>query len=334
MTTPTLGQVETHGGGEAPPPQSSVRAAVANVLERSRSRLALLIVIAALCAVTAARSPVFFTIGNLNNVLQQVAIVGILAAGMTMLMVSGGIDLSVGSNVSLSAMVMASLMMHNMNTVLAILIGLLVATTAGAVNGLLAAWSTSHPFILTLGMMTLLQGCALLVSNVPITTIPDSLFDIGGSEPLGVPLITWVLFAALAAVHVVLRYTKLGRWLYAIGGSQSAAHRAGIPVRVVKVLIYASNGLLVGIAALLLMIQLASSQAQMGQGLELAAIAAVAVGGTPLSGGKGDIVGTILGVVLLGLIANALNLMSIPGEIRFILQGAIIVVAVMAQRER
>ena len=309
-------------------------AQIKRLVERHRTRVALILVIALLCAVSAARSPVFLTTDNLVNVLQQVAIVGILAAGMTALMVSGGIDLSVGSNVSLSAMVMALLMMQGANTGIAIAAGLGVSVAAGAVNGLLAAWSTTHPFILTLGMMTLLQGLALLVSNVPITTIPDSLFDLGGKTPLGLPIVTWVLFIVLAVVHVLLRYSKPGRWLYAIGGSQSAAHRAGIPVRTVKVLVYASNGLLVGIAALLLMIQLASAQAEMGAGLELAAIAAVAVGGTPLSGGRGDIAGTILGVVLLGLIANALNLMSIPGEIRYVLQGAIIVVAVMAQRER
>jgi ribose/xylose/arabinose/galactoside ABC-type transport system permease subunit len=302
--------------------------------DRVRTRVALVLVMTILCIVTATRSPVFFSIDNLVSVLQQIAIVGILASGMTMLMVSGGIDLSVGSNVSLSAMVMAALMMHGTQTGIAVAVGVGVAVAAGATNGLLAAWSTSHPFILTLGMLTLLEGLALLVSNVPITTIPDSLFNLGAWSALGIPLVTWVLFVVLAFVHVVLRYTKYGRWLYAIGGSQSAAHRAGIPVRSVKVATYALNGLLAGIAGFLLTIQLASAQAQMGQGLELAAVAAVAVGGTPLSGGKGDIVGTILGVTLLGLITNALNLMSIPGEISSVLQGAIIVVAVMAQRER
>lgn len=298
----------------------------------NRSKFALAAVIALLVAVTASQSDVFLTWGNFRNILIQVAIVGILAAGTTMLMVSGGMDLSIGSNASFSGMTMGILMLNGVAPVLAVALGVAVATSIGAVNGILAANSRSHPFIVTLGMLTLLQGGALLISGIPISDIPDGYLDLAGAELLGLPLMVWVFFAVALLVNLILRLTKWGRWLYAIGGSESASRLAGISVSWVKVLTYAFNGLIVGVAAALLVSQLASAQPHMGQGLELAAIAAVAVGGTPLAGGRGDIVGTLMGVLLLGIIGNTLNLLSISGDLQYVLQGVVIIVAVMAQR--
>jgi ribose/xylose/arabinose/galactoside ABC-type transport system permease subunit len=298
-----------------------------------RPQLTLGGVIAVLMVVTATQSDVFFTWQNFENVLVQVAVVGILAAGTTMLMVSGGIDLSIGSSLSFSALIMADLMAHGTGAGLAVLVGIGVAMGVGLVNGGLAAYSPTHPFIVTLGMLTLLQGAALLVSELPITAIPDGFLDLAEKEPLGLPLIVVAFLVVALVVHLILATTKFGRWLYAIGGSESAARLAGINVRGVKVALYGLNGVLVGIAAALLITQLTSAQARMGQGLELAAIAAVAVGGTPLAGGKGGMGGTLLGVLLIGLIANALNLMSISSNWQFVIQGAVIVVAVMAQRD-
>jgi ribose transport system permease protein len=300
---------------------------------RHRSRLALIGVIVALMALTATQSSVFLTWGNFENVLIQVSVVGILAVGTTMLMVSGGIDLSIGSNLSFSAMVMGTLMAHGTGAGLAVAAGVGVATAVGFVNGTLAAYAKTHPFILTLGMLTLLQGAALLVSKVPIPVASDSLLDFGDSQPLGLPLVVVCFFAITIVVNLVLVMTKFGRWLYAIGGSESAARLAGIPVRPLKMAVYALNGALVGLAAVLLLMQLTSAQAQMGAGLELTAIAAVAIGGTPLAGGKGSVGGTLLGVLLIGLIGNALNLMSISSDWQYVLQGAVIVIAVMAQRD-
>ncbi|MFF0148433.1 monosaccharide ABC transporter membrane protein (CUT2 family) [Amycolatopsis sulphurea] len=332
MSSSTVTPTSTQTG----PPQAGPTAwdHVRGLLTARRSHLALLGVIAILVLVTSLRSPVFLSWGNFANVLQQMAIFGILAAGTTALMVSGGLDLSIGSNVSFSAMIMGTLLLHHWSPTVAVTVGILAAIGVGLCNGVLAAFSRSHPFILTLGMLTLLQGAALLISNVPITAIPDSMLAVGRQRFAGLPPLVWALLLALVAVHVLLRYSKIGRWIYALGASSSAAYRAGIPVRALKICLYAGNGLLVGVAAFLLMVQLASTQAQMGTGLEMTAIAAVAVGGTPLAGGRGDIPGTILGIILLGLIGNALNLMSIPGELRYVLQGAVIVVAVMAQREK
>lgn len=302
------------------------------MLHDHRSKLALLGVIALLIVVTATQSSVFLTWGNFSNVLEQSAIVGILAAGTTMLMVSGGLDLSIGSNLSLSGVVMGLLMANGVAPAISVTVGVLLAAGVGAVNGALAAFSRFHPFIVTLGMLTLLQGLALIVTDLPITDLPDAFLSITDHDPLGVPLVVWVWFGVALFVHAALSVTKFGRWLYAIGGSESAATLAGIRVPVVKIVLYTINGLLVGVGAMLLIAELSSAQPRMGMGLELAAIAAVAVGGTPLSGGRGGIAGTILGVLLIGLIANALNLMSISSDLQYVVQGAVIIVAVMAQR--
>ena len=242
----------------------------------------------------------FFTVRNFINVASQIAVLGVLASGTTLLMVSRGMDLSIGSSVSLSGMVLAYVMLEGFPIWVAIAACLALAGTIGAINGLLASHSPIHPFVITLGVLTLLQGLALLVSQTPLYGLPDAFVKWGSSKLLGLPVevVVFILVALLA--QLILRGTKLGRWLYAIGGSEPAAHLAGIRIRPVKIGIYTLNGLLVGIAAILLVSQIASAGATMGAGHELSAIAAVTVGGTTLAGGKGDMVGTLLGVVLLG----------------------------------
>ena len=302
-------------------------------LRTHRSKTALILVILILGVVTATRSDVFLTWGNIQNVLVQSSIIGIIAMGTTLLMVSGGIDLSVGSAVSFAGIVMAALMAAGWTPVAAVTAGLALAVVVGLSTGTLAAKSTSHPFVVTLGMLTLLQGAALLISQAPITDIPESFINIVDLRPLGIPFVVFVFAIVALSVHILLSRTKFGRWLYAIGASQNAARLSGVRVDLVKVAVYGVSGLLVGIAAILLTAQLTSAQPTMGAGLELSAIAAVAVGGTPLAGGRGDVLGSLLGVLLLALIGNALNLLSIASNWQYVLQGAVIIVAVMAQRD-
>lgn len=322
-------------------PASAVRGGIAAAvqpreigafLRTHRSKAALLSVIALIVVIAASASDVFFTWQNFENILVQVSIVGILACGTTMLMVSGGIDLSIGSAVSLSGVAAGYLMTHGWSAATAIGVAILLAILVGVVIGTLAAYSTTHPFILTLGMLTLLQGLALLISNVPISELPDGFLEWVDSDVFGLPLVVFAFLVCAIVVHFVLSGTSFGRWLYAIGGSESASRLAGIRLRAVKIALYGLNGLFVGIAAALMIGQLSSASPQMGSGLELSAIAAVAVGGTPLAGGRGGVFGTILGVLLLGVIANALNLLSITGNLQYVVQGAVIIVAVMAQR--
>ena len=297
-----------------------------------RSKFALLSVIAGIVVIAASSSDVFFTWQNFENILVQVSIVGILACGTTLLMVSGGIDLSIGSAVSLTGVAAGYLMTHGWSVVAAIGAAVVLAILVGVVIGTLVSFSTSHPFILTLGMLTLLQGLALLISNVPISELPDSYLEWVDGSVFGLPLLIVAFGLCAIAVHLILSMTSFGRWLYAIGGSESASQLAGIRVRIVKIALYGLNGLFVGIAAALMVGQLSAASPNMGSGLELSAIAAVAVGGTPLAGGRGGVLGTILGVLLLGLIANALNLLSITGNLQYVIQGMVIIVAVMAQR--
>lgn len=300
-----------------------------------QGKLALAVVIFAVCVVTAVGSDVFLTWTNWRNILQQIAFVGILACGMTLLMVSGGIDLSVGSNVSFSGMVMGYLMANHVTSLgFAILLGILAATGVGFVNGVLVAHSRTHPFILTLGVLTLLQGAALMISTEPITGFPASFLDFSFAKPLGIPAVVWFLIGFALFTQILLSQTVIGRWLYSMGGSESAAALAGVRVRLMKIGLYMLMGLMVGVTATLLVSTLSASQALAGQGYELQAIAAVAVGGTPLQGGRGDVIGTLLGVLLIGIIGNALNLLSIDSNLQQVLVGVIIVVAVMAQRSR
>jgi ribose/xylose/arabinose/galactoside ABC-type transport system permease subunit len=297
--------------------------------------LALVAVLVVISIITASSSDVFLTVTNLRNVLLQVSVLAIIASAMTMLMVSGGIDLSVGAMMSLVAVVAVKLMENGTPLGLCLLAAIALGTAIGACNGALAAWSTSHPFVVTLGMSILLQGFAISVTGgLPLSNVDAGLLSFGADKLLGLPYPVWVAAAVLLLVGAALRYSVFGRRLYAMGGNEQAVRLAGLPVKRTKVTLYALSGLLVGLAAIVLTARIASAQPLMGQGYELQAIAAVAVGGTPLAGGRGSIVGTLLGVLLLGVISNSLNLLGVSGAYQYVLQGAVIVIAVMSQRAR
>ena len=300
-----------------------------------QGKLALAAVIFVICVITAVGSDVFLTWQNWRNILEQIAFIGILACGTTLLMVSGGIDLSIGSNVSFTGILMGYLIANGVVGLgVAIFLGILAASGIGLVNGLLVSHSRAHPFILTLGMLTLLQGAALMISTEPITNFPEKFLDFTFKRPLGVPVVVWFFVGFAIASQLLLSRTIVGRHLYALGGSETAAALAGVRVRLVKVAFYTLMGFMVGVTATLLISTLSAAEALAGQNYELQAIAAVAVGGTPLQGGRGDIIGTLLGVLLIGVIGNSLNLLSIDPNLQQVLVGAIIVVAVMAQRGR
>jgi ribose transport system permease protein len=299
------------------------------------SLLALTAVLLLVVIVTASRSEHFLTVENLRNVLLQVSVLGILAGGMTLLMVSGGIDLSVGTMMSLTAVVAAKLMEDGAPLVVGLACAIALGTLIGACNGGLAAWSTSHPFVVTLGVSIVLQGFAISASGgVPVANLPDTLMSFGGGRVLGLPYSVWVAGFVMLTCGLLLHSTTFGRRLYAMGGNEQAARLSGARIKRTKVVLYALNGCLVGIAAMVYSAQIASAQPLMGNGYELQAIAAVAVGGVPLAGGRGSMVGTLLGVLLLGVISNSLNLLGVDAAFQYVLQGAVIIVAVMSQRQR
>ncbi|WP_322101763.1 ABC transporter permease [Paraburkholderia sp. J41] len=281
-----------------------------------------------LCMTAAVSSPYFLTAENLFNVVRQVSVVGLASIGMTFVILTAGIDLSVGSILALTTLAIAGLKPYG--PMVSLVGGLAVAMVCGWVNGVITTRGRVQPFIVTLGMMTALVGVGLAYSGgEPVIGVPRSLAWIGRGRVAGVP-VQALLFVVMAAVStVVLRMTRFGRHVYAVGGNVEAARLSGVPVDKVRVIAYCLSGLFAGLGGLVMSTQLNIGEANLGKGLELDAIAAVVVGGTSLSGGVGGIGGTIVGVLLIGVLNNLLNLLNIPAYTQLIVKGAIIVGAVL-----
>lgn len=300
-----------------------------------RGRNVLLLVLVAIVVITGIVNPRFLSVQNFLNILLQISVLGIVSLGATVLLVSGNLDLAVGSLLSLSAYIAGMMLLRGVSLPLAVLICLSVATFFGFFNGFLTALERAHPFIITLGMMTFLQGIAVVISRgSPINGMGGLYELIGIRSVFRVPLPVILFGVLFVLTHFFLRNFPLGRYAYAIGGNQEASRLSGIRVGRVKMALYAMNGLFVGIAALVLSGILDSALPTMGTGYELRGIAAVVIGGTPLFGGRGGVWGTLLGVFLLGLVSNSLNLMGISANFQSVVLGAIMVIAVMFQGSR
>ena len=270
----------------------------------------------------------FLTVPNLLNVLRQVAIVGILALGMTFVILTRGIDLSVGSILGISVVIYAVLL-ENHGMLAAIPIGLAAAMAAGLVNGLGIAYAGIPPFIMTLGMLSFARGIAfILTGGTPIPIINESFYDLGNGYLVGIPIPSLILIAVVIASGIVLSQTPFGRCVYGIGSNEDAARLSGVPVRFYKTIVYVISGGVSGLAGLVYASQLSIGTPIAGQGYELDAIAAVVVGGTSLFGGKGSVVGTFVGTLIIGVLANILNLTGVDPFVQQLFKGALIVVAV------
>jgi ribose/xylose/arabinose/galactoside ABC-type transport system permease subunit len=276
-------------------------------------------------------TPDFLTVSNLTNVARQVSVLALVAAGATLVILSAGIDLSVGSVLAL-VRVFAAKGMESHGVVGYIAYGLAVGLFAGLINGLLIGWLKIAAFIVTLGMLSIARGIALSTTNgVPIFGLPDSwIYDIGNGYVLGIPAPVLFAVAGFAATWVLLNRTRFGTYIYAIGGNEATAKLAGINVARVKVLIYTWAGFLTAVGGLVLTARVKSGQPLLGSGLELQAIAAVVIGGVSLFGGRGRLSGTIWGVILIGILSNGLNLVGVSTFIQQIVIGAVIIVAVGA----
>jgi ribose transport system permease protein len=284
-----------------------------------------------LCVVFAVLSPYFLSIRNALNVVDQVTVLGIIAIGMTAVIVIGGIDLSVGSILALSMMVMGWLSNDaGLPFPLAMLLAVIVGAACGLGNGLLITRAKLPPFIATLAVMTIARGLANIITNgEQIVGYPDWFTALSTQRHLGVLSATVGLFIVLLIVSwVILQYRAVGRNLYAIGGSREVARLAGIHVDGLTTLVYVVAGALSGIAGVVLAARLDSSQPSAGLGYELDAIAAVVIGGASLSGGIGGIGGTIVGVLIIGVLHNGLNLVGVSPFIQQIIVGAVIAIAV------
>lgn len=286
-----------------------------------------------LCVVTSFLSPVFLTIDNLMNIVLQVAVVAILAIGSTFVILTAGIDLSVGSILGLSAVLTALTMRATDSTLLGILVSLSVGTGLGLANGLLISIGRMPPFCATLGIMAIGRGLAFVITKgSPISNFSDQFrfFGAGYLGPIPVPVIEAVLVALIGGY--ILGHTPLGRYFMALGSNERATRLSGINTRLVKTTAYAISGLLAGFAALLFVGRINSGHPLAGQGYEMDAIAAVVIGGTSLAGGTGSISGTFIGALIMGVIRNGLNLINIDPFWQNVVLGSVIIVAVLVDQ--
>ena len=300
-------------------------------LGSSNNVLGIVIALVALCLDLAIASPVFLTSSNFLNVFQQISINFVVAVGMTFVIISGGIDLSVGSNIALSGLLMGILMKnYNVPVIITILACILFSGVIGLVNGALISFLDLPPFIATLGMMSIVRGAAYTVTaGQPIYTFPAGFTAISG-RVAGIPVwSTLIMLAVILLGWYILKYTRMGRFTYAIGGNENCAKLSGINLKKVKCFVYVVSGLCCGVAALLLSSRLDSAVPTNADGQEMDAIAAVVIGGTSMTGGEGSMIGTLIGILIIGIIANGLNLLGVAQGPQKMVKGLIIVVAVI-----
>ena len=292
-----------------------------------------------LIAVVSFLNPNFFTTDNILNILRQTSINAIIAMGMTFVIITAGIDLSVGSVLALCSAIAASLIALEVPVLVALPTSLLAGAILGALNGLIIAKAKVQAFIATLVMMTLLRGVTMVYTDGrPIspgfTPEADVLAWFGTGYFIGVPVPVWLMFLVFILAWYLLNHTRLGRYVYAIGGNEAASRLSGINVDRVKIIVYSFCGFLAALAGIILTARLGSAQPSAGVGYELDAIAAVVLGGTSLLGGKGRIFGTLIGALIIGFLNNALNLLDVTSYYQLIVKAVVILLAVMVDNRR
>ncbi|MDY1812965.1 ribose ABC transporter permease [Klebsiella pneumoniae] len=305
-------------------------------LMEQKSLIALLVLI----AVVSTMSPNFFTVNNLFNILQQTSVNAIMAVGMTLVILTSGIDLSVGSLLALTGAVAASIVGIEVNALVAVAAALALGAAIGAVTGVIVARGRVQAFIATLVMMLLLlRGVTMVYTNgSPINTGFSDNADLFGwfgiGRPLGIPTPVWIMAIVFLAAWYMLHHTRLGRYIYALGGNEAATRLSGISVNKVKIIVYALCGMLASLAGIIEVARLSSAQPTAGTGYELDAIAAVVLGGTSLAGGKGRIVGTLIGALILGFLNNGLNLLGVSSYYQMIVKAVVILLAVLVDNKK
>ncbi|MGH9386965.1 MAG: ABC transporter permease [Vicinamibacterales bacterium] len=283
-----------------------------------------------LCAALWALTPHFLTISNLLNVVQQTSINAIVAAGMTFVILSGGIDLSVGSIVALSGVALGALLQTGQPLIVAVPAALAAGMACGLLNGVLVSIGGLPSFIVTLGMMSVARGAALVFTEGrPISGFDEGFRWVATGSVGFVPAPVVVMLAVYAVAHVVLTRTTFGRYVYAIGGNEEATRLSGVAVTFHKTSIYGVSGLMSAVAAVVLTARLNSAQPIAGMMYELDAIAATVIGGTSLMGGEGSLVGTLVGALIMGVLRNGLNLLGVSSFLQQVVIGGVIVGAVL-----
>ena len=303
-------------------------------LIEQKSLIALLFLI----VVVSFLNPNFFTFDNLMNILRQTSVNAIIAVGMTLVILTAGIDLSVGSVLALCGAFAASLIAMEVPVLVAVPTALLAGAVLGGISGIIIAKGKVQAFIATLVTMTLLRGVTMVYTDGrPISTgftdTADAFAWFGTGYALGIPVPVWIMVVVFAAAWYLLNHTRFGRYVYALGGNESATRLSGINVDRVKIGVYAICGLLSALAGIIVTSRLSSAQPTAGMGYELDAIGAVVLGGTSLMGGKGRIMGTLIGALIIGFLNNALNLLDVSSYYQMIAKAVVILLAVLVDNK-
>jgi len=304
-------------------------------LIEQKSLIALIILI----AVVSVLNEYFFTLDNLLNILRQTSVIAILAAGMTLVILTAGIDLSVGSVLALCGAFAASMISLEIPVFIAIPISLFGGAVLGSMAGLIISKGKVQAFIATLVMMTLLRGVTMVYTDGrPISTgftdVSDHFAWFGTGYMFGIPVPVWLMVFVFVGIWYLLNHTRFGRYIYALGGNESATKLSGINVDRIKIGVYSICGLLSALAGIIITSRLSSAQPTAGMGYELDAIAAVVVGGTSLAGGRGYIMGTLIGALIIGVLNNALNLLDVSSYFQMIVKAAVILLAVLVDNKQ
>lgn len=292
-------------------------------------KFGILIILFMMVALAILLSPYFFTTSNLRNILKQIAVDSMVAAGETMLLILGQVDLSAGSVLALAGVIAADVMKKTDNLVLALITGLLVGAATGAVNGFMITRFKLPSFIMTLAMMQIARGLVFVYTKaIPVMTGLGSYILLGQGNLGFLPISVIIMAAVYLIAWYILKYVKFGRYIYAIGGNEEAARASGIRIDRIKLIVFVINGIIVSIAGMVLIARLNSGQPGAGVGYEFDGITAAIIGGTSLSGGAGTMQGTLVGALIIGVLNNILNLTNVNPYFQQLLKGFIIAAAV------
>lgn len=315
-----------------------------NLLQRNKFKtivgeFGITIALLAEIALFSSLSPYFFTADNILNVTLQTSITAIIAAGMTFVILTAGIDLSVGAMVAFSGVIATSVLKldlpFSISFPLALCAGLIVGIFSGSLAGMFVTRFNITPFIVTLSLMTIWRGASYMYTDGrPIWGLPDEFSFLGSGRVFGVPIPTIIMFGVYIVAYTLLKHTKFGRYVYAVGGNKEASRLAGIDVNRTLFSVYIISGVLAAISGVLLASRMNSGQPNAGLMYEMDVIAAVVVGGTSLFGGRGSIVGTFLGAMLIGVLRNGLNLLNVGSYVQMVILGVVILLAVLLDQVR
>jgi len=302
-------------------------------LKEKIKRFNILLILVLLVFVSSILSPNFLEINNLLNVVRQASLLGLIAFGMTLIIISGGIDLSVGSMVAVAS-VLSSTLIQDHNVLYAVIVSLTVTTLIGIINGIIITKGKLQPFLVTLAMMVTARGFSqIYAKGMLIEIFNESFLSIGRGHFIGIPIPVIILAIAFLLIYFIMNRTVLGISIFAIGGNSKASYLSGLSVNTIKTILYGISGLLSGIAGLIYTSRLGAGYGMAGMQYELEAIAAVVMGGTLMSGGSGKVTGTLAGVLIIAVLKTILNMLNVPAPYHLILQAAIIIGAVITHRK-